>query len=58
MKVRERERERGEGRERQKKRKEKLEVPPLWLSDRRTFLHLIGSRRGKITQQTGVLLAA
>lgn len=47
---------RGEGGVR--RRKERLQIPPLGLSDRRTFLHLIGSRRAKITQQTRLLLAA
>lgn len=36
----------------------RAEIPPLGLSDCRTFLHLIGSRRAKITKQTGLLLAA
>ena len=48
-------RRRGENRE---KKKKGLEIPPLGLSDCRTFLHLIGSRRAKITQQTRLLLAA
>lgn len=45
-------------RRRGEKKKKRLKIPPLGLSDCRTFLHLIGSRRAKITQQTRLLLAA